>query len=422
MLYNEMNREELVSLKSELEKEYEEVKLRGLSLDMSRGKPSAAQLDLTMDMLKVMTTVEDCKAENGFDCRNYGVLDGMPECKKLFADILEVDTKNIIVGGTSSLNLMYDYLNQCMFLGVAGCEPWSKQGKVKFICNTPGYDRHFTITEFFGVEMISVEMDEFGPDVEKIRELVKDPMVKGMFCVPKYSNPNGVTYSDERVKALAALKPAAKDFRVIWDNAYIIHELTDTPDVLMNIFEACKEFGTEDNFIEFTSTSKISFPGAGVSAIAASDNNIAEIKKRLNFQTISYDKLNQLRHVKYFKNADGVKAHMDKHAAIMAPKFNLVLDMLEKEIAPLGIGEWVKVKGGYFISYNTVGSSAKRIGELCKAAGLVLTTVGATYPYGIDPEDKNIRIAPSFPPVEDLRKAMEVFCLCAKLAAVEALI
>ena len=422
MLYNEMNREELVSLKSELEKEYEEVKSRGLSLDMSRGKPSAAQLDLTMDMLKVMTTVEDCKAENGFDCRNYGVLDGMPECKKLFADILEVDTKNIIVGGTSSLNLMYDYLNQCMFLGVAGCEPWCKQGKVKFICNTPGYDRHFTITEFFGVEMISVEMDEFGPDVEKIRELVKDPMVKGMFCVPKYSNPNGVTYSDERVKALAALKPAAKDFRVIWDNAYIIHELTDTPDVLMNIFEACKEFGTEDNFIEFTSTSKISFPGAGVSAIAASDNNIAEIKKRLNFQTISYDKLNQLRHVKYFKNADGVKAHMDKHAAIMAPKFNLVLDMLEKEIAPLGIGEWVKVKGGYFISYNTVGSSAKRIGELCKEAGLVLTTVGATYPYGIDPEDKNIRIAPSFPPVEDLRKAMEVFCLCAKLAAVEALI
>ena len=422
MLYNQMSKEEVVSLKGELEKKYEEVKSLGLALDMSRGKPSAEQLDLTMDMLKVMTTVEDCKAENGFDCRNYGVLDGMPECKKVFADILDVDTKNIIIGGTSSLNLMYDYLSQCMFLGVAGCEPWSKQGKVKFICNTPGYDRHFTITEFFGIEMISVEMDEFGPDVEKIAELVKDPMVKGMFCVPKYSNPNGVTYTDERVKALAALKPAAKDFRVIWDNAYIIHELTDTPDVLMNIFEACKEFGTEDNFVEFTSTSKISFPGAGVSAIAASDNNIAEIKKRLNFQTISYDKLNQLRHVKYFKNADGVKAHMDKHAAIMAPKFNLVLDMLEKEIAPLGIGEWVKVKGGYFISYNTVGSSAKRIGELCKEAGHVLTTVGATYPYGVDPEDKNIRIAPSFPPVEDLRKAMDVFCLCAKLAAVEALV
>ena len=422
MLYNQMSKEELVSLKSGLEKKYEEVKSLGLSLDMSRGKPSADQLDLTMDMLNVMSSVEDCKAENGFDCRNYGVLDGMPECKKLFADILDVEPKNIIIGGTSSLNLMYDYLNQCMYLGVTGCEPWSKQGKVKFICNTPGYDRHFAITELFGIEMISVEMDEFGPDVEEITELVKDPMVKGMFCVPKYSNPNGVTYTDERVKALAALKPAAKDFRVIWDNAYIIHELTDTPDILMNIFEACKEFGTEDNFVEFTSTSKISFPGAGVSAIAASDNNIAEIKKRLNFQTISYDKLNQLRHVKFFKNADGVKAHMDKHAAIMAPKFNMVLDMLEKEIEPLGIGEWVKIKGGYFISYNTVGSSAKRIGELCKNAGLVLTTVGATYPYGIDPEDKNIRIAPSFPPVDDLRKAMEVFCLCAKLAAVEALV
>lgn len=422
MLLNNMSRDELVSLKNELENEYEKVKSLGLSLDMSRGKPGADQLDISADMLTVMTNADDCKAINGFDCRNYGVLDGIPECKKLFAELLEVDEKNIIVGGSSSLNLMYDYLNQCMYLGVGGCEPWSRQGKVKFICNVPGYDRHFAITEFFGIEMISVEMDEFGPDVEKIRELVKDPMVKGMFCVPKYSNPNGVTYSDEVVRALASLKPAAKDFRVIWDNAYIIHELTDTPDSLLNIFEACKEFGTEDNFVEFTSTSKISFPGAGVSAVAASDNNIAEIKKRLNFQTISYDKLNQLRHVKYFKNVDGIKAHMQKHADIIAPKFQLVLDMLESEIAPLGIGEWVKAKGGYFISYNTKGSSAKRIGELCKNAGLVLTTVGATYPYGIDPEDKNIRIAPTFPSVADLGKAMEVFCLCAKLAAVEALI
>ena len=422
MLYNQMSKEELVALKSELNKKYEDVKALGLSLDMSRGKPGKEQLDLSIDMLGVMTTAEECIGENGFDCRNYGVLDGIPECKKLFAELLQVDTKNIIIGGSSSLNLMYDYLNQCMYLGVGGCEPWSKQGKVKFICNVPGYDRHFAITEFFGIEMISVEMDESGPDVEKIAELVKDPMVKGMFCVPKYSNPNGVTYSDERVKALASLKPAAKDFRVIWDNAYIIHELTDTPDNLLNIFDVCKEFGTEDNFVEFTSTAKISFPGAGVSAIAASDNNIAEIKKRLNFQTISYDKLNQLRHVKYFKNVDGIKAHMDKHAKIIAPKFNMVLDMLEKEIAPLGIGEWVKAKGGYFISYNTVGSSAKRIGELCKNAGLVLTTVGATYPYGVDPDDKNIRIAPTFPSVENLEKAMEVFCLCAKLAAVEALV
>ncbi len=422
MLYNEMSRDELVSLKNELEKKYEEVKSLGLSLDMSRGKPGADQLDLSMDMLSVMTTVEACKAENGFDCRNYGVLDGIPECKKLFAELLQVDTKNVIIGGSSSLNLMYDYLNQCMYLGVGGGTPWSKQGKVKFICNVPGYDRHFAITEFLGIEMISVEMDEFGPNVEKIRELVKDPMVKGMFCVPKYSNPNGVTYSDERVKALASLQPAAKDFRVIWDNAYIIHELTDTPDNLLNIFDVCKEYGTEDYFVEFTSTAKISFPGAGVSAVAASDSNIAEIKKRLNFQTISYDKLNQLRHVKYFKNVDGIKAHMEKHAKIIAPKFQLVLDMLEKEIAPLGIGEWVKAKGGYFISYNTVGSSAKRIGELCKNAGLVLTTVGATYPYGVDPDDKNIRIAPTFPSVDNLSKAMEVFCLCAKIAAVEALL
>lgn len=422
MLYSEMSRDELVSLKNELTKKYEDVKALGLSLDMSRGKPGADQLDLSVGMLDIISHAEDCKDENGFDCRNYGVLDGIPDCKKLFADLLEVKPENVIIGGSSSLNLMYDYLNQCMFLGVMGNEPWSKQGKVKFICNVPGYDRHFAITEFFGIEMISVEMTNDGPDVGAIAELIKDPMVKGMFCVPKYSNPNGVTYTDDVVKALAALKPAAKDFRVIWDNAYIIHELTDTPDVLLNIFDACKEYGTEDYFVEFTSTSKISFPGAGVSAIAASEANIADIKKRLGFQTISYDKLKQLSHVKFFKNVDGIREHMKKHAEIIAPKFDMVLNMLDKEIAPLGIGEWVNAKGGYFISYNTVGCSAKRIGQLCKNAGLVLTTVGATYPYGIDPEDRNIRIAPTFPSVDNLKKAMEVFCLCAKLAAVEALI
>lgn len=422
MQYKQMSKEELISLKNQLLKTYDEFKGMGLSLDMSRGKPGADQLSLSADMLNIISSSEDCKAENGFDCRNYGVLDGIPECKKMFAELLSVEPENIIVGGSSSLNLMYDYLNQCMFLGVAGCEPWNKQGKVKFICNVPGYDRHFAITEFFGIEMISVEMKNDGPDVEKIAELVRDPMVKGMFCVPKYSNPNGVTYSDEKVKALASLKPAAKDFRVIWDNAYVIHELTDKPDELLNIFDACKEYGTEDYFVEFTSTSKISFPGAGVSAIAASKNNVADIKKRLNFQTISYDKLNQLRHVKYFKNVDGIRKHMSRHAEIIAPKFNLVLEMLEKEIAPCGIGEWVNAKGGYFISYNTTVGSAKRIGELCKAAGLVLTTVGATYPYGIDPQDKNIRIAPTYPSLKDLEKAMEIFCLCAKIAALEALI
>lgn len=422
LFYSEMTKEQLSELKNELYKEFDKVKGEGLSLDMSRGKPGADQLSLTTDMLCAISNSDDCFAENGFDCRNYGVLDGIPECKKLFAELLEVDAKNIIIGGSSSLNLMYDYLNQCMFLGVGGCEPWSKQGKIKFICNVPGYDRHFAITEFFGIEMISVEMNNDGPDVEKIRELVKDPMVKGMFCVPKYSNPSGVTYSDDVVRALASLKPAAKDFRVIWDNAYIIHELTDSPDSLLNIFEACKDYGTEDYFVEFTSTSKISFPGAGVSAIAASDSNIVEIKKRLNFQTISYDKLNQLRHVKYFKNVNGIREQMKKHADIIAPKFKLVLDALNNEIKPLGIGEWVNAKGGYFISYNTLNGSAKRIGELCKEAGVVLTTVGATYPYGVDPEDKNIRIAPTYPSVDDLKKAVEVFCLCAKISAVEALV
>ncbi|MCH5190868.1 MAG: aminotransferase class I/II-fold pyridoxal phosphate-dependent enzyme [Oscillospiraceae bacterium] len=417
-----MNRDELATLKSELDSEFVKIKSLGLSLDMSRGKPGADQLSLSVDMLNVLSSAEDCKAENGFDCRNYGVLDGIPECKRLFSELLGVDAKNIIVGGSSSLNLMYDYLSQCMFLGVAGCEPWNKQGKIKFICNVPGYDRHFAITEFMGIEMISVKMQNDGPDVDKISELIKDPAVKGMFCVPKYSNPNGVTYSDEKVKVLASLQPAAKDFRVIWDNAYIIHELTDDPDVLLNIFDACKEYGTEDYFVEFTSTSKISFPGAGVSAIAASDNNIAEIKKRLNFQTISYDKLNQLRHVKYFKNVDGITEHMKKHAAIIAPKFSLVLDMLKKELEPCKIGEWVNAKGGYFISYDALVGSAKRIGELCKEAGVVLTTVGATYPYGVDPEDKNIRIAPTYPSLDELQKAMEVFCLCAKIAALEALL
>ena len=422
MQYNEMSKTQLNELKTKLYAEYDEVKKLGLSLDMSRGKPNKEQLDISLPMLSVMNNADDCIAENGFDCRNYGVLDGVPECKKLFAEMLDVDDKNIIIGGSSSLNLMYDYLNQCMFLGVSGCKPWKEQGNVKFICNVPGYDRHFAITEFFGIEMIPVEMENDGPDVEKIRELIKDSSVKGMFCVPKYSNPQGITYSDEKVKALAALKPAAKDFRVIWDNAYIVHELTDNPDVLMNIFTPACENGTEDYFVEFTSTSKISFPGAGVSAIAASDNNIKEIKKRLNYQTISYDKLNQLRHVKYFKNVDGIKEQMKKHASIIAPKFKIVLDTLNKEIAPLNIGEWANVKGGYFVSYNTTIGSAKRIGELCKDAGLVLTTVGATYPHGVDPFDRNIRIAPTFPSNENLSKAIDVFCLCAKIAAVEALI
>lgn len=421
MQYSEMSKEELRTKKAALDKEFADIKKLNLKLDMSRGKPGGDQLDLSMDMLKTVIGVCDCKAENGFDCRNYGVLDGLPECKALFAEMLEVNPNNVIIGGTSSLNLMFDYISQCMTHG-AGDKPWMQQGKIKFICNVPGYDRHFTICEHFGIEMLNVEMTENGPDVEKIRELVKDPSVKGMFCVPKYSNPDGVTYSDDTVRALAALQPAAKDFRVIWDNAYVVHDLTDTPDRLLNIFEACKPFVSEDMFVEFTSTSKISFPGAGVSAIAASDANIQAIKARLAMQTISYDKMNQLRHVKYFKNLEGIQAHMKKHAAIIAPKFKIVLDAFESQLRENGLANWTTPNGGYFISLNTTGCSAKRVGELCKELGVVLTTVGATYPYGIDASDRNIRIAPTYPSVDDLKKAAEVLCLCIKLATLEKLV
>lgn len=421
MQYSQMSKDELRARKAELDKEFAEIKKLNLKLDMSRGKPGADQLDLSMDMLKTVIGVCDCKAENGFDCRNYGVLDGLPECRALFAEMLEVSPENIIIGGASSLNLMFDYISQCMTKGAGGA-PWIQQGKIKFICNVPGYDRHFTICEHFGIEMLNVEMTENGPDVEKIRELVKDESVKGMFCVPKYSNPDGITYSDETVRALAALQPAAKDFRVIWDNAYVVHDLTDTPDRLLNIFEACKSFGTEDMFVEFTSTSKISFPGAGVSAIAASDNNIKAIKARLAMQTISYDKMNQLRHVKYFKNLDGITAHMKKHAAIIAPKFKIVLDALENELKENDLARWTTPNGGYFISLNTTGCSAKRVGELCKELGVVLTSVGATYPCGKDAQDRNIRIAPTYPSVDELKKAAEVLCLCIKLATLEKLV
>lgn len=421
MQYSEMSKEELRAKKAALDKEFADIKKLNLKLDMSRGKPGGDQLDLSMDMLKTVIGVCDCKAENGFDCRNYGVLDGLPECKALFAEMLEVNPNNVIIGGTSSLNLMFDYISQCMTHG-AGDKPWMQQGNIKFICNVPGYDRHFTICEHFGIEMLNVEMTENGPDVEKIRELVKDPSVKGMFCVPKYSNPDGVTYSDDTVRALAALQPAAKDFRVIWDNAYVVHDLTDTPDRLLNIFDACKPFGSEDMFVEFTSTSKITFPGAGVSAIAASDANIKAIKARLAMQTISYDKMNQLRHVKYFKNLEGIQAHMKRHAAIIAPKFKIVLDAFESQLRENGLANWTTPNGGYFISLNTTGCSAKRVGELSKELGVVLTTVGATYPYGIDASDRNIRIAPTYPSVDDLKKAAEVLCLCIKLATLEKLV
>ena len=421
MQYSELTKEELVALYSGLKNEYEDLKGQKLNLDMSRGKPSADQLDLSMDLLKQIIGVYDCKAENGLDCRNYGVLDGLPECKRLFSEMLEVPCENIILGGTSSLALMFDYITQCLLKGSGGL-PWSKQSNIKFICNVPGYDRHFSICEYYGIKMISVPLEDDGPDIEKITEIIKDPTVKGMFCVPKYSNPTGITYSDEKVRALAALKPAAKDFRVIWDNAYAVHDLNSTPDRLLNIFDACKEFGTEDYFVEFTSTAKISFPGGGVSCIAASENNIKMILSRLNMQTICYDKLNQLRHAKYYQNLEGIKLHMKKHAQIMAPKFNIVLEAFNRELKPYGLAKWTEPNGGYFISLDTLGCSAKRVGELCKSLGVVLTNVGATYPYGVDPDDKNIRIAPSFPTVPELKKAAEVLCLCIKLATIENLV
>lgn len=412
-LYSELTREELIAERSALEKRYNEFKAKGLKLDMSRGKPGADQLDLSSGINDVKDFVE-----NGVDYRNYGILDGIPECKKLFADLMGVEPKNVIIGPNASLTLMFDYISQCYTHG-AGDAPWCTLKSVKFLCPVPGYDRHFTILEHFGIEMININMNEDGPDMDAIEEYVKDESVKGIICVPKYSNPQGITFSDAVVRRIAALKPAAKDFRIIWDNAYCIHDLDDNGDELLNIFNVLSEYSNEDMVVEFCSTSKITFPGAGVSALIASDNNIASIKKRLNAQTISYDKMNQQRHVKFFGDANGVRNHMKKHAAILKPKFDMVLRHLDNELSGRGIASWVSPKGGYFISLDVLEGCAKRVGELCKEAGITLTTVGATFPYGKDERDSNIRIAPSYPPVEELDLAAELLCICVRLASVE---
>lgn len=412
-LYSELTREELIAERSALEKRYNEFKAKGLKLDMSRGKPGADQLDLSSGINGVKDFIE-----NGVDYRNYGILDGIPECKKLFADLMGVAPKNVIIGPNASLTLMFDYISQCYTHG-AGSAPWCTLKSVKFLCPVPGYDRHFTILEHFGIEMINIKMNEDGPDMDAIEEYVKDESVKGIICVPKYSNPQGITFSDAVVRRIAALKPAAKDFRIIWDNAYCIHDLDDNGDELLNIFNVLPEYSNEDMVVEFCSTSKITFPGAGVSALIASDNNIASIKKRLNAQTISYDKMNQQRHVKFFGDANGVRNHMKKHAAILKPKFDMVLRHLDNELSGRGIASWVSPKGGYFISLDVLEGCAKRVGELCKEAGVTLTTVGATFPYGKDERDSNIRIAPSYPPVEELDLAAELLCICVRLAAAE---
>ncbi len=412
-----LSREQLSARLAALTEEYNSYKAMGLKLDMSRGKPGADQLELTNEMLDP-ALLGNCKASNGFDVRNYGILDGIPECKQLFADILGVKPDNTIVFGNASLTIMYDYIAQCMLFG-CGAEPWSKQGAIKFLCPVPGYDRHFSILEHFGIEMINIPTDENGPDMNLIDSLIADEKVKGIICVPMYSNPSGNTYSHETVRRFAALKPAAKDFRVIWDNAYCVHHINDEHDSLLNIFDAAKEFGSEDMFIEVTSTSKITFPGAGVAALAASDANIAAIKSRMTVQTIGYDKINQLRHANYLKNLDGVKAHMQRHADILKPKFDAVLDAFDEKLAGKGIAEWTKPNGGYFISLDVYGGCAKRTVQLCKEAGVTLTGAGATFPYGKDPEDKNIRIAPTFPSRDELCKAVEILCLCVEISAIE---
>ncbi len=415
-LYSQMTAEELKAEQKTLEKRFNDFKAKGLKLDMSRGKPGADQLDLSSEMNDVKDYVSD-----GVDIRNYGILDGIPSCKKLFADLMGVDSKNVIVGPNASLTLMFDYISQCYTHG-AGDTPWCRLPEVKFLCPVPGYDRHFTILEYFGIKMINIAMKEDGPDMDAIEEYIKDDSVKGMFCVPKYSNPQGITYSDAVVKRIAAMKPAAKDFRIIWDNAYCIHDLDKDSDELLNIFDVLPEYGNEDMVIEVCSTSKITFPGSGVSALIASDNNITAIKKRLNVQTISYDKMNQHRHVEFFGDADGVRAHMKKHAEILKPKFDMVLRHLDNELSGKGIASWFNPKGGYFISLDVMEGCAKRVGELCKEAGVVLTSVGATYPYGKDDKDSNIRIAPSFPPVAELDMAAELLCICVQLACIEKLL
>ncbi len=422
MNYRNLSRSEQ---KEELEKQqavFKSLKDKGLKLDMSRGKPGKAQLDLVSDILTVLTEPADCLV-GGTDVRNYGMLTGLPEAKLLFSDILGCRPEECFIGGSASLTLMYDVIAKACTHGLLHSEkPWSRLDRVKFLCPAPGYDRHFKITESFGFELITVDMTPGGPDMDQVEALVKDPEVKGIWCVPKYSNPDGIIYSEETVRRFANLKPAAPDFVLMWDNAYCVHEFDGDYVPFPDIIGLCREAGNPDLVFEFASTSKITFPGAGISVMAASEANQKYMQKLLGVQMISYDKVNQLRHVMYLKNKEGTLALMKKHAAILGPKFKMVLDTLEREIAPLGIAEWQKPKGGYFVSVNTVDGIAKRTLALCKEAGVVMTSAGATFPYGRDPRDRNIRVAPSLPPVSELEQAMEVFCVSLKIAALEKLL
>lgn len=417
------SKEKLLFLKEELESQYNDYKAQGLKLDMSRGKPGSDQLAVSNGLLDAITSKdwEDDASNHSLEYRNYGLLTGIIECKEIFAKLLKVPVNNVIVCGNSSLNMMFDYITQCMLTGSGG-KPWKDQQDIKFLCPSPGYDRHFAICEYYGIKLIPVDMTATGPDMDAVEELVKDPTVKGMFCVPKYSNPTGITYTPEVVDRIAAMTPAADDFRIIWDNAYIIHDLEEHGDKLDNIFDVLKKYGHEDMVIEFTSTSKISFPGAGVAVLAASDKNIEMIKSRMSIQTIGYDKLNQFRHVKFYKDVAGIKNHMKLHRNILAPKFKAVINEFENSLGKYAIATWTKPKGGYFISLDVMEGTAKRVYQLCKDGGVTLTTVGATFPYGYDPKDQNIRIAPSYPPVDELMTATKLLCICVKLAAIEKLL
>jgi len=421
--YCELGKEELLVLKQELEKQYEDARGKGLKLDMSRGKPASEQLDMTMPMMDIFNRDFDMHDEKGVDVRNYGNLEGIWGARRLLGEMLGVDPEHVIVFGTASLSVMYDTVSRSVTHGVMGSTPWCRLDKVKFLCPVPGYDRHFAITEHFGIEMIPIPMNEEGPDMDMVEECIKDPAVKGIWCVPMYTNPLGITYSDEVCRRIADLNPGAEDFRIYWDNAYCVHHLyDDRQDTLPDILSMCRANGKEDMVLEFASTSKISFAGAGISCIAASQGNLEWVKHSMTIQIISHDKINQLRHVLYFKDLDGIREHMRKHAAIMRPKFELVLDTLERELGGLGIGTWTKPLGGYFISFDSMEGCAKEIVAKCKEAGVTLTGAGATYPYKKDPHDSNIRIAPSYPTMEELKVTAELFVLCVKLVSLEKLL
>lgn len=421
MYYFDLSKEQLEKEKQQLEKQYKEFKSKGLNLDISRGKPAEDQLDLSLPMLDLVNSEKGYKTTKGFDCRNYGVMDGIPECKKMYADMMQVPLDTVMIGGSSSLNMIFDTITCMMTASIhEDCKPWYEIKNRKFLCPVPGYDRHFGILEYYGFEMINISMTETGPDMDMVEKLVaEDDSIKGMICVPKYSNPCGTTYSDETVKRLAKLQPKAKDFKIIWDDAYCVHDLDEKPDKLLSIMDESKKVNNEDVAIVFCSTSKITFAGSGVGAMAASENNMKIIKKKYSFQTIGYDKLNMMRHLLFLKDYNNLLEHMKKHKEIIKPKFDVVLSKLETQVKNTGVANWTKPKGGYFISVDVYEGTAKKVVQMCKDAGLILTGAGATYPHGKDPKDSNIRVAPTYPPVEELTDAMDVFCTCIKLAGIE---